>query len=848
MNKYDKQHNKNVEAVGRQIDRIYKEAVNEASLIGVSLDVDTSKPFTFDDYPQTKERINKMLRKLRDKTEVCIINGINSEWTLANNKCDELANVVFGKNKGKLSQAEYRRYYSTNDDARKAFIVRKDYGLSLSDRVWRYSNEFKTEIEMGLDLGIRNGLSADEMSRELRQYLQHPNMLFRRVRDEHGILHLSQRAKQFHFGRGVYRSSYLNARRLAATETNIAYRTADYDRWKQMDFVVGIEVHLSGNHTCKGRDGKPHEFHDICDELQGKYPKDFKFTGWHPHCRCYATTILKTPEEMRRDTQKILNGQPTDTESVNAVNDTPQGFKDWMLANQERIERATSLPYFLRDNNKWAARALRPEPRELTILEKAALRHQQRTKEEQKAILDAWENRKKLRTLKLKIANNILKVAKDYGEVDYSALEDAISNGDVKKIDVNKIDAITKQTAQQIVAVKKQEEAISDLIPDVHMWHKQFTMNELQKTHTAIKTKLGSLTWMSLSYQKKALEKEIKYVEDPTYLKPHTQYSTWEIAQKAYKNKLKQIIYLQKTESIKTQMSAVESWSANHPKSIKVANLLADYKLAIITEEDINIIQQKATLAYSEYQKRLAEQARRDAKKNGKISTDVHLLQTDKDAYSQKRKDAAIWCKNIDESDAICGDECDELWNNCTVEQQKAWHDYTAGSGHMNRPLRGYSGGWGWEHYKGVGNVPLDNECGEQNIRELKRLLDTTISTRDIWLQRGIETWSGVEGFIGVRNLTRAQLRGMVGRIVTDYSFMSCGSAKGTGFSGTILNIYCPKGSKIFYAMRHSKYKYENETFMQLGATYRITKVEAPDYGNVYIDLELIGYKNHPLL
>ena len=370
MNKYDKQHNKNVEAVGRQIDRIYKEAVNEASLIGVSLDVDTDKPFTFDDYPQTKERINKMLRKLRDKTEVCIVNGINSEWTLANDKCDELANVVFGKNKGKLSQAEYRRYYSTNDDARKAFIVRKDYGLSLSDRVWRYSNEFKTEIEMGLDLGIRNGLSADEMSRELRQYLQHPNMLFRRVRDEHGILHLSQRAKQFHFGRGVYRSSYLNARRLAATETNIAYRTADHDRWKQMDFVVGIEVHLSGNHTCKGRDGKPHEFTDICDQLKGRYPKDFKFTGWHPHCRCYATTILKTPEEMRRDTKKILNGQPTDTESVNAVNDTPQGFKDWILANQERIERATSLPYFLRDNNKWAARALR-----LNITNKQADNH-----------------------------------------------------------------------------------------------------------------------------------------------------------------------------------------------------------------------------------------------------------------------------------------------------------------------------------------------------------------------------------------------------------------------------------------------------------------------------------------
>ena len=40
--------------------------------------------------------------------------------------------------------------------------------------------------------------------------------------------------------RGVYRSSYNNARRLAATETNIAYRTADHLRWQQMDFVISL--------------------------------------------------------------------------------------------------------------------------------------------------------------------------------------------------------------------------------------------------------------------------------------------------------------------------------------------------------------------------------------------------------------------------------------------------------------------------------------------------------------------------------------------------------------------------------------------------------------------------------
>lgn len=187
------------------------------------------------------------------------------------------------------------------------------------------------------------------------------------------MLRLSQRAKSFNPGRGVYRSSYKNARRLAATETNIAYRTADYLRWQQMDFVVGIEILLSNNHTVRlqagertddptqqRKDGSPkanavRPLTDICDELQGRYPKDFKFTGWHPHCRCRAISILKTEEEMARDTERILRGEeplPFET-SANAVRSMPKGFNDWTEKNVSRIKKARkngTLPYFLRDN------------------------------------------------------------------------------------------------------------------------------------------------------------------------------------------------------------------------------------------------------------------------------------------------------------------------------------------------------------------------------------------------------------------------------------------------------------------------------------------------------------------
>ncbi len=144
--------------------------------------------------------------------------------------------------------------------------------------------------------------------------------------------------KAYHPGRGVYRSSARNAQRLARTEINMAYRKAEQERWKSFDFVVGYEVKITHN-------GKHVE--DICDCLKGKYRKDFKFMGWHPQCMCYTIPILKTEDEFFDDDE--------DAKSVNEVEDVPQGFKDWIKDNEERIDKAAErgkLPYFIADNKR----------------------------------------------------------------------------------------------------------------------------------------------------------------------------------------------------------------------------------------------------------------------------------------------------------------------------------------------------------------------------------------------------------------------------------------------------------------------------------------------------------------
>lgn len=375
MNEYDKKHLHNLTAIERAIQRIFMKAAEDAARIGMRLDAklaEGNKAFSFTDYPSVKPAVEKLMRQLKEQLEVAVVDGVKNAWTLANNKNDALSRRVFGDNVGKLTPAQYRRYFSTNAQALEAFLARKTEGLSLSDRVWNYTNAFREQIELGLEVGIRSGTaSAGQMAEELKQWLVHPDKLFRRVRDAEGLLQLSSRAKAFHPGRGVYRSSYMNARRLAATETNTAYRTADHLRWQQMDFVVGIEICLSNNHTVRlqpgettddpaqlRKDGTPkagavRPLHDICDELKGRYPKSFKFTGWHPHCRCYAVTILKTDEELDRDTERILDGKEPMEGSANEVKDVPEGFRKWLKRNVSRAERSTSVPYFISDNEKY---------------------------------------------------------------------------------------------------------------------------------------------------------------------------------------------------------------------------------------------------------------------------------------------------------------------------------------------------------------------------------------------------------------------------------------------------------------------------------------------------------------
>lgn len=64
------------------------------------------------------------------------------------------------------------------------------------------------------------------------------------------------------------------------------------------------------------------------------------------------TTILKSHEEIRENNKRVMRGEEPLQGSKNEVKDMPPQFKKWVDENQDRIARAKTLPYFLRDNEK----------------------------------------------------------------------------------------------------------------------------------------------------------------------------------------------------------------------------------------------------------------------------------------------------------------------------------------------------------------------------------------------------------------------------------------------------------------------------------------------------------------
>lgn len=308
------------------------------------------------------------------------------------------------------------------------------------------------------------------------------------------------------------------------------------------------------------------------------------------------------------------------------------------------------------------------------------------------------------------------------------------------------------------------------------------------------------------------------------------------------------------------------------------------YEGKFITETDPDLMQKYQDLykqleeldtegkAYADIQKELKQIQSQITKVQGDLKKleQGGIIDSVDDAFSQERKDAAIWAKTTKEADDVLRDACGEVWRTSPPIQKNAIYDYTQSYHKFNEPLRGIE--YGSEKFLGVGNVDLDQigvsyqgwKPGQmrKEINAMTDIISKSTYKEDFWLQRGCR-FKGMDKFFNVpmdrlQSATQAELEQLLlNTTPTEYGFCSCGVAKGKGFSGDIiLNIYAPSGTQMMYVepfsafgngggknwdgiAKQGSFGQESEIILQQGTKFRVTKVEKTP-GMIYIDLEVI--------
>ena len=781
--------------------------------------------------PGVEKSIDKYLVQLQSNLEKEIKSGQTKAWNEAILKNDKMVEKYI---KGmSLSTIVKEGMFKRNLDALELLQNRTENGLNLSKRVWNITGQTKGHIETLLGGGVATGRSADAISRDFREMLNNPDSFYRRFRvkagkDEDGkpvygkiwkrrfyneetgrYKWIDNNPKDYHPGRGVYRSSKMNAIRVSATETNMGYRMSDCERWKQLDFVLGFEVKRSRNgHPCA-----------ICDALVGRYPKDFVFPGWHPFCICIAVPIVLEHED-------FADFLLTDQIPANQyVRDIPSKAREWM---NNYIQKTGETPFFARKNTVFL------EPRKSRPPKTAA----------QKADIQArWNTRVSSRKHNDQLQGIKAEYAKEspaIGDLVYMIGKNIQSGKPVSDID-SLMGKLNHKVKVKLAWDERVEiNRLETLLVDVKGLKSQFSMPEIQSVYDAVETKLASWQNLSLEHQAKKLKFEISWVQD------HQKYNTWKIAQDAYKKRFTKVQYLIEKENI--QSSVVDSIKfAKTTKSKKLKDIVDDLNVLLKSDAPLSQIQQKAAALNSEVAKLEAAKAAREAKK---LTGDIKPVDwSDQGMYSKDRKNKAMWTSNAKDADDKVRNVSGFAWQKASAHEKLSAHRYTAGSSYINEPLRGqnYIG-----QYHGKYNSKKDADA-------LTSIVGKSSYNFDIWVQRGVDG-TGFRGLFGfdISDIETNNLKSIYGKTGIEKGFSSCSVIKGGGFENKpiIYNIYCPRGTKMLYAepfssfgmgsgkawdgiARQNSFGGETEMILQRSTKFRIAKAEYKN-GRYYVDLEVI--------
>jgi hypothetical protein len=266
----------------------------------------------------------------------CKLRGIVENWGISFDQNDQIVSDYLWKiaNSDEQYYSNFQKLHNLN--ALKMFINRTTDTKNLCDMIWKLEEGYCAELKIFLGIGIVNGEGSQVIGRQIRQYLENPEALFRRTRDKEGNLILNKTIKGDPPNKELLKSAYQNAIKIIDSLTNQSYLLADHNRWLNMDRIIGVKISTSGVHETK----------DICDELAGVYPKTFILLGWHLCCHCHVTSVMGSEENFMaylKGEEKLDNTQ---------ITEMPENFIKYVEKNKEQIAKMKIQPDWVKYNFK----------------------------------------------------------------------------------------------------------------------------------------------------------------------------------------------------------------------------------------------------------------------------------------------------------------------------------------------------------------------------------------------------------------------------------------------------------------------------------------------------------------
>ena len=911
--KQQKEQLNNLFAVyNKRLGRLYSDYVKKLTSLGYGEDVlEDDALFNFDNFPKLKARLDDIFNAYYQNSLLCYKSGITDGVALAYNH-DEM--VIGG-----YSVLTDKAIRVARDTAAATFIANRlktKNGLNLAQTVWNYCQQTKSEFEMAMSNtiadGIKKGSSAEEIGKSIRRYLNDPDMMYRRYhtikvqkngkkkdvvtwrrrRIIDGKVRFVEEPLE-KVGMGVYRSARKNALRVARTEINAAYHKARNERWQNEPFVIGQYIHVSPQHNID----------DICNDLEGRYPKDYVWISWHPQCICTSDPITIQGEEKKEFYKRLMAGEDmSNYVSPFAVLTMPEKYNQYIKDNYEAIVKAGmrgKLAWHLQDNTKYWAHLLSPSDRKKLglkavsskelILAKAKERHALRTKEQIDKIQSRWDKHR--RDYYNGLVHNLLGSksvtdikSQDLFERYYAiryAIKDKKSASEIaslfdrfKRGYQTKLAWTDRKVAMNVmkVAANYGETDVSSVLSALKSANYTLARKEAKTLANAISAiKKDELSLSALipdvnKWHKQFTSQELHGVYDAVEAKlAQWQSLTLEkqasklqfeavdflggnmhgVQQKYATWKVSQAAYLKKLDEVKTAIDWVNINKAyadvkGYKTQSKIYHkLIYDLEHAMLSKD-----------------KTLAEQLLYEAKQkketliNAKSKRNAKNVVFDTDQFSQSRKDAAVWDKgNGAKADKTLIDTASKQWIAATEKEKDFTYEYTHHYCDVNEPLQGRK----YDNYQ-------TKERFIEKVNNITSYIEKNELPTDMWFTRGDDGMKVIESRIKFAGGSMPNnLQDLVGMEMQEGGFMSTGSRKGKGFNtrSVIMNIYAPKGTKAAYVepfsafgcgdkrswdgvSRFSTYSSEHETLFQRGTRMRITKVYE-EGGKTYIDCEVIG-------